>query len=85
MSKRENIPCRLAYKTLLAADGQGIQSASQVAMLFLAPDVIVVPGSDIDVFQNGREWHFTSSGVPAVMQSHQEVALAERVKYHGNG
>lgn len=77
-------PCRVSYKTgNPTATGEQIGVATQMVTLFLDPDIIVPPGSDIDVIQNGRTLQYKSSGVPAVFQSHQEISLEERVKYHG--
>lgn len=77
-------PCRVSYKTgNPTSTGEHIGVATQTVTLFLDPDIIVPPGSDIDVIQNGRTLQYKSSGVPAVFQSHQEISLEERVKYHG--
>lgn len=87
--KSREYPCRVSYKLVSyktgnpTSTGEHIGVATQMVTLFLDPDIIVPPGSDIDVIQNGRTLQYKSSGVPAVFQSHQEISLEERVKYHG--
>ncbi len=76
-------PCRISYKTSTPSSGDKIATTTQTVTLFLAPDIIIPPGSDVDVIQNGRTLQYKASGVPMVFQSHQEIPLEERVKYHG--
>lgn len=76
-------PCRISYKTSTPSSGDKIATATQTVTLFLAPDIEIPPGCDIDVVQNGRTLKYKASGVPMVFQSHQEIPLEERVKYHG--
>lgn len=76
-------PCRISYKTRAPSSGDTIATATQIVTLFLAPDIEIPPGCDIDVVQNGRTLKYKASGVPMVFQSHQEIPLEERVKYHG--
>lgn len=72
----ENVPCRLSFEQLKAAD-QSESSASivQGTKLFLAPDIKINPGSKITVTQVGVTTDFTSSSVPAVFDTHQEIVL----------
>ena len=76
-------PCRISYKTSTPSTGDTIATATQTVTLFLDPDIEIPPGCDIDVVQNGRTLKYKASGVPMVFQSHQEIPLEERVKYHG--
>lgn len=72
----ENQPCRLSFAKINAAvQGEAAATAAQAIKLFLSPDIIVKPGSKVTVLQNGVERDYTSSGVPAVYQSHQEIML----------
>ena len=76
-------PCRVSYKSSPPSTGDTIATATQTVTLFLDPDIEIPPGCDIDVVQNGRTLKYKASGVPMVFQSHQEIPLEERVKYHG--
>ena len=76
-------PCRVSYKSATPTTGDKIATATQTVTLFLDPDIEIPVGCDIDVRQNGRCLQFKASGIPLVYQSHQEVSLEERVKYHG--
>ena len=76
-------PCRVSYKYSPPTTGDTIATATQTVTLFLDPDIEIPPGCDIDVVQNGRTLKYKASGVPMVFQSHQEIPLEERVKYHG--
>nr|DAL55760.1 MAG TPA_asm: hypothetical protein [Caudoviricetes sp.] len=60
-------------------------TAVQTVTLFLDPEIVVVPGSEVVVTQNGRTTTYTASGVPMVFQSHQEVPIEEKVVHHGQG
>lgn len=78
----EEIPCRVSYKTLSAAEKS--DTADTIAMaitLFTAPDIDVKPGSRITVRQRGREMKFSSSGIPAVYDSHQEIPMTRREEH----
>ena len=72
----EDQPCKLSFKEIHAAvQGEAAATATQVIKLFLSPNVIVMPGSKVTVIQDGVKRDYTSSGVPAVYQSHQEIIL----------
>ena len=76
-------PCRLSYKRLAAATGDGIPVIAQSVTLYLAPEVSVPPGADIDIEHGGRVLHFKSAGAAAVYVSHQEVPLEIRGVHGG--
>ena len=77
-----DLPCRVSYKTLAPAVGSDTaDTIAQAITLFTAPDIDVKPGSRITVRQRGREMKFSSSGIPAVYDSHQEIPLA-RIEEH---
>jgi hypothetical protein len=46
-----------------------------VTKLFLAPEIVVKPGSKLKVTQAGRTECYVRSGEPAVYGSHQEIVL----------
>lgn len=48
---------------------------SQGTKLFTVPEIQIKPGSKIIVTQNGVTTVYSSSGVPAVYPTHQEVIL----------
>lgn len=69
-------PCKLSYKTLRAADQmETAASVAQETKLFLAPEIIILPGSKIIVTQNGVTGEYSASGTPAVYATHQEIML----------
>ena len=69
--------CRLSYKTIVAAekDENMASNLKQVAVLFIAPEVILNPGSKITIMQNGITSDYKASGEPAMYSTHQEVVL----------
>lgn len=77
-------PCRLSYKTLAtASSGEGMAEYAQAVTLFIAPEIVIPAGADIDVSHRGRDLSFTAAGVAAVYDSHQEVPLKHRGRHHG--
>lgn len=73
---KEGISCRLSFEQLKAVDqSESAASIMQVTKLFLAPDIRIKPGSKITVTHAGVTTDFTSSGVPAVFETHQEIVL----------
>lgn len=72
----ENQPCKLSFETLKSAT-QSASAASimQVTKLFVSPDISIKPGSKITVSQDDVTTDYTSSGVPAVYPTHQEIIL----------
>lgn len=76
-------PCRISFKSSNPSTvPNGLGDAVQTVTLFLAPEIIVPPGSEVVVNQNGRTTAYTASGVPMVFQSHQEIPLKEKVIHH---
>lgn len=72
----ENVPCRLSFEKAPAAVQTDTAAAvGQSVKLFLAPEVVIKPGSKIIVEQNGRRDEYAASGEAAVYSSHQEVML----------
>lgn len=72
----ENQPCKLSFENVKAAvQSDSVASVAQVTKLFLPPDVIIKPGSKLKVTQTGITTEYSSSGVPAVYPTHQEIVL----------
>lgn len=71
----DDIPCRLSYEKIVAAGEGRAAAVSQQVKLFLAPDIVVKPGSKITVEQDGHRQEFAASGEPAVYATHQEIML----------
>ena len=72
----KNQPCRLSFETLKATiQSDSAAAITQVTKLFVSPDVSITPGSKITVTQEGMTTDYTSSGVPAVYPTHQEIIL----------
>ena len=72
----ENQPCRLSFEKIqTSAQSDSAASLSQVAKLFLSPDIRIKAGSRLTVSQDGITTDYTHSGVPAVYPTHQEIVL----------
>ena len=77
-----DLPCRVSYKTLSPAVGSDtVDTIAMAITLFTAPDIDVLPGSRITVRQRGREMKFSSSGIPAVYDFHQEIPMTRREEH----
>lgn len=71
-----NQACRLSFQTLTAVQDVSPGAViTQTIKLFLAPDTTVRPGSRIEVVRGGVTYHYSSSGLPAVYSTHQEILL----------
>ncbi len=69
-------PCRLSYKTVTSASpSNGAAAVTQEIKLFIAPELVIKPGSKITVTQNNVTVDYKSSGKPAVYTNHQEIVL----------
>ncbi len=72
----EDQPCHLSFSNISAADDtETVSKLRQVTTLFLAPEIVVKPGSKIEVTQAGRTEFYSRSGQSAVYGSHQEISL----------
>lgn len=72
----ENQPCKLSFETIKTAiQTEAAAIISQAVKLFVSPDVTIKAGSMITVTQNGVTTEYTSSGVPAIYPTHQEIML----------
>ena len=71
-----NEPCRLSYNREQSTDIQsGAAVVSQSITLFIRPDLVIKPGSVIEITQHGVTEKYKGSGKPSVYCNHQEIAL----------
>lgn len=69
-------PCRLSYNREQATDiTNGTAIVSQSITLFIRPDIVIKPGSVIEITQHGVTEKYKGSGKPAVYCNHQEIIL----------
>lgn len=69
-------PCRLSFKTVQSTQQEGAaEEMIQSVKLFLPPGIAIKEGSKVTVTREGREFVYTSSGVPALYPTHQEIML----------
>lgn len=69
-------PCRLSYNHEQATNIQsGAAVVSQSITLFIRPDLVINPGSVIEITQHGVTERYKGSGQPAVYCNHQEIIL----------
>ena len=72
----EDEPCRLSYNREQATNIQsGAAVVSQSITLFIRPDLVINPGSVIEITQHGVTEKYKGSGQPAVYCNHQEIIL----------
>lgn len=72
----ENEPCRLSYNHEQATNIQnGASVVSQSITLFIRPDLVIAPGSVIEVTQHGVTEKYKGSGKPAIYSNHQQIIL----------
>ncbi|MBS6396676.1 MAG: hypothetical protein KH452_05945 [Clostridiales bacterium] len=72
----EGQPCRLShYSSPSAGSSEIASSLEQSIKVYMAPEIVVKPGSKMVITQNGVKETYQSSGKPAVYQTHQEVSL----------
>lgn len=69
-------PCRLSYNREQATNiSNGAAVVSQSITLFIRPDLVIKPGSVIEITQHGVTEKYKGSGQPAVYCNHQEIVL----------
>ena len=69
-------PCRLSYNHEQATNiKSGAAVVSQSITLFVRPDLVVNPGSIMEITQNGVTTKYKGSGKPAIYTNHQEIVL----------
>lgn len=73
---QDGIACHLSYSSTAPATGSDtVTAVAQTIKLLLAPEPVVLPGSRIEVTQQGRTESYAQSGKAAVYSSHQEILL----------
>lgn len=72
-----DIPCKRSTKNIVPAEiNNDVAEIRQEIKLFLAPEVIIAPGSRIKVKDvHGIEEYYKNTGKPAVYYNHQEIML----------
>lgn len=71
-----NQPCKLSFETIVTnSETSTGAEVRQTAKLFIAPEILIKPGSKITVSQNGVTTEYKNTGEPAFYTSHQEVML----------
>ena len=71
-----NQPCKLSFSRISTTNQNDVVSSlGQLIKVFLAPEIIVNPGSKIIVTQNGYTTEYSQSSKPAVYNTHQEIVL----------
>jgi hypothetical protein len=69
-------PCRFSLKMVSQAKGSETATAvPQVIKLFIAPELVIKPGSKISVTRKGVTIDYKNSGQPAIYDTHQEIIL----------
>ena len=69
-------PCRLSYRYEQSTNiRSGAAVVSQSIKLFIRPDLVINPGSVIEITQHGVTEKYKGSGQPAVYCNHQEIIL----------
>lgn len=72
----EEEPCRLSYRYEQSTDMKsGAAVVSQSITLFIRPDLVIKPGSVIEITQHGVTCKYKGSGKPAVYCNHQQIVL----------
>jgi hypothetical protein len=69
-------PCRLSYNHEQATNiRSGAAVVSQSITLFIRKDLVINPGSVLEITQNDVTEKYKGSGQPAVYSNHQEIVL----------
>lgn len=69
-------PCRISFLTEAVTNiATGVAEMQQYTVLFIRPDLVIDPGSVIEVTQNGVTTKYRRSGKSAVYTRHQEIRL----------
>ena len=69
-------PCRMSYNHEQSTNMKnGAAVVSQSIRLFIRPDLVIKPGSVLEITQHGVTQKYKGSGSPAVYCNHQEITL----------
>lgn len=70
------IPCALSKAGGSQVNGkEGYSAIHYAALLFLSPEILIPPGSEIQVMQDGMHYHFIHSGEAFIYPTHQEITI----------
>lgn len=71
-----NKPCRVSFENIFANTQTDTESEkNQKIKLFIAPELVIKPGSKIVVTGRCRTTEYKNSGEPAIYNTHQEIML----------
>lgn len=69
-------PCRVSFENILVNTQTDTEAEkNQKIKLFIAPELVIKPGSKIVVTGRGRTTVYKNSGEPAIYSTHQEIML----------
>ena len=69
-------PCRVSFEDIYANTETDTETQkNQKIKLFIAPELVIKPGSKIVVKGRGRTTTYKNSGEPAIYNTHQEIML----------
>ena len=72
----EDQPCRLSFEKVTSnSQGETAATVVQIIKVILAPEIKIKPGSKLTITQNGVTTEYSSSGEPAIYNTHQEIVL----------
>lgn len=72
----ENQPCKISFENLsTTSDSDNVAEQKIAVKLFLAPEIDVKPGSQIEVTHNEETVRYSNSGVAGKFYTHQEINL----------
>lgn len=73
---QEGKACRISFEDIYVNNETNTEAKkSQKIKLFIAPEIIIKPGSKIIVTSRNRKTTYKNSGEPAVYDTHQEIIL----------
>ena len=72
----DNQPCKLSFSSVSSTgEKENVATVGQVVKLFIAPEIVIKPGSKITVTHLGNVLEYTSSGQEANYNTHKEIVL----------
>lgn len=71
----KDVKCRISFSSVSSARKGDTATITQVAKLFISPEIEIKPGSKIVVTHEGVTTAYQRSGVPAIYSNHQEIVL----------
>jgi hypothetical protein len=71
-----NQPCALSQSSLPSTNQTDVANEINYdAKLFIAPEIVIMPGNGIHVEQDGMSYKFEQAGEPFIYTTHQEIKL----------